>query len=99
MILFVLLFFILTIGIGVGIFIQLKLSRNENKFLGLILPILSSSVSLIMVLNLVEPSYVNVFFTFLITNIPTIILGGIYYGERNKISIKKDIEKMKIEDL
>lgn len=99
MILIVLLFFILTIGMGVGIFIQLKLSRNENKFLGLILPILSFSISLIKVLNIVESSYINVFFTFLITNIPTIILGGIYYGERNKISIKKSIEKMKIEDL
>ncbi|NLC03744.1 MAG: hypothetical protein GX787_05610 [Tissierellia bacterium] len=43
--------------------------------------------------------YLGIFFTFLVSNIPTIILGGIYYSERNKIKINKSIEKMKISDL
>ena len=71
MIWIIFMFFILTIGIGVGIFIQLKLSRNENKFLGLILPIVFLLLSLIKLLNIVEPSYTNIFSTFLKTNIPT----------------------------
>ena len=99
MILIVFMFFILTIVTVAGIFIQLKLSRNENKFLGLILPILALLLSLIKLLNIVEPSYTSIISTFLKTNIPTIILGGIYYGERSKVSMKKEMEKMKIEDL
>lgn len=43
--------------------------------------------------------YLGIFFTFLVSNIPTMILGGIYYSERNKIKVNKSIEKMKINDL
>ena len=42
---------------------------------------------------------VSMFFIFLVANIPTAILGGIYLSERNKIDVKRSIEKMKIEDL
>lgn len=38
-------------------------------------------------------------YTFLVSNIPTVILGGIYISERNKIKVNKQIEKMKINDL
>lgn len=100
---FSLLFFILMIGIG--IFIQIKLSKNQNRYLGLILPgislILSLRIGLGMVLvgEMGSINYLNVFFMFLIANIPTAILGGIYLGERNKMELKKSIEKTKIEDL
>ena len=42
---------------------------------------------------------ISMFFVFLVANIPTAILGGIYLSERNKIDVKRSIEKMKIEDL
>lgn len=38
-------------------------------------------------------------YLFLVSNIPTVILGGIYLNERNKINTRKAIGKMKIEDL
>lgn len=124
--------------IGIGIFIQVKLSRSKNKYLGLILPVISFLLSILIVLSMtafigltstntteiineneVEESIeesveitenlnkdvltsdviIGMFFTFLVANIPTAILGGIYLNERNKINIKKSIEKMKIDDL
>lgn len=109
-------FFIISI-ISIVIFIQLKLSRNENKYLGLILPILSFLTSLTIIFGMVSfitlisstngvsevvnsnAEYLGVFFTFLVSNIPTIILGTIYYSERNNIKLNKSMEKMKIRDL
>lgn len=106
--------------IGIGVFIQVKLSRSDNKFLGLILPIISFLFSLMMLLSIASFSlmttsvdgvvqstekiqdgmnYLSMFFIFLMTNIPTVILMGIYIGERKKIKTSKWIEKMKIEDL
>ena len=104
--------------VAIIVFIQVRLSRNENKYLGLIMPILSFLFSLMIILGTVSfitltssssdgvveqtgnsVEYLGVFFTFLVSNIPTMILGGIYYSERNKIKVNKSIEKMKIEDL
>lgn len=109
--LFFLLFFISIMGIG--IFIQIKLSGSDNKYVGLIMPAISLLLSIIILLSIISGfelssigvvkdnvvSYLYTFFIFLIINIPTIILGGIYLSERNKIDIKKSVEKMKIEDL
>lgn len=106
--------------ISIIIYIQVKLSRSENKFLGLILPILSFLLSLFIIIGMTmfttmttsidgvvqsteqietNINYLNIFFLFLVTNIPTFILAGIYVSERNKINIKMSIDKMKIEDL
>ena len=43
--------------------------------------------------------FLNLSFIFLVTNIPTVVLSGVYVSERNKIKMKNDIEKMKISDL
>lgn len=115
----ILLLFMLSF-IGIGIFIQVKLSRSDNKFLGLILPIVSFLFSLMVTLGIASFSlmttsvngvvqstekiqsgvnYLSIFFIFIVTNIPTIILMGIYIGERKKIKTSKLVEKMKIEDL
>lgn len=116
-----LIFLLFSVSIlGIVIFIQVKLSRRENKFLGLIMPILSFLFSLMIVfgfrtfsgittlineimqsVNQIESyiDYLSVFFILLVSNIPTITLAGIYINERNKIGLKKSIEKMKIEDL
>lgn len=126
--------------IGIGVFIQVKLSRSKNKYLGLIMPVISFLLSILIILNMaaftiltsgstttteiittdgieeeLEESVeitenlgkdvitldiaISMFFVFLVANIPTAILGGIYLSERNKIDVKRSIEKMKIEDL
>lgn len=131
------LLFIVSI-IAIGIFIQVKLSRSENKYLGLILPVLSFLSAVLMVLgmsaftmgsfvttestvtmdesgeiieeseevitdsgkvDLTVESILRTGYIFLVSNIPTVILGGIYLSERNKIKMRKSIDKMKIEDL
>lgn len=76
-----------------GIFIQVKLSKNKNKYLGFILPVLFLlfSIGLIYVIIngtiLIESTadYLGLSFTFLISNIPTILLLAIYLRVRNKI--------------
>lgn len=126
--------------IGIGIFIQVKLSKSKNKYLGLIMPVISFLISILIILNIaaftvltsdptttteiitnngieekIEESVeitenlgkdvitfdvaISMFFIFLVANIPTVILGGIYLNERNKIDVKRSIEKMKIDDL
>lgn len=119
------------------IFIQLKLSRSENKFLGLILPIISFLFSLSMIIGwssftdtgmiteqvttvneetgeiieeteevvhqpkekMTTDDFLEIGYLTLISNIPTIILSGIYLSEKNKMKMRKEIEKMKIDDL
>lgn len=119
------------------IFIQLKLSRSENKFLGLILPIISFLFSLSMIIGwssftdtgmiteqvttvneetgevieeteevvhqskekMTTADFLEIGYLTLISNIPTIILSGLYLSERNKMNMRKEIEKMKIDDL
>lgn len=43
--------------------------------------------------------FLSIGYIFLISNVPTAILGGVYVSERNKITMRKQIEKMKIDDL
>lgn len=43
--------------------------------------------------------FMQLAFIFLVSNIPTVVLGGIYVNERNKIKMNSEIEKMKISDL
>ena len=119
------------------IFIQLKLSRSENKFLGLILPIITFLFSLSMIIGwssftdtgmiteqvttvneetgeiieeteevvhqpkekMTTDDFLEIGYLTLISNIPTIILSGIYLSEKNKMKMRKEIEKMKIDDL
>lgn len=109
-------FVILLLGI---IYLQLRLSRSENKYVGLVLPIIFFLLSFSVILsyagyyemvdgvvtehtivkNMNAGDYIALIFSFLIANIPTIVLMAIYLGERSKISTRKAIEKMKIEDL
>jgi len=109
------------------IILQIFLSKRENKWAGLILPIISFSISLLALLGAVmylpatvtEFSFVNgelveqtvtpfvptstiistAIFTFLVFNIPTVINLIIYAVCRDKYSKKRDLEKMRIQDL
>lgn len=103
---------ILIVLIIAGIFLQIFLSGRENKWLGLILPLISFAFSLIVVLGIItydgirhhHPGMgIRIFFTILytlfISNIPTYILLGIYFAVREKRKKRKELEKMSIQDL
>ena len=76
------------------IFLQIFLSKKKSKWFGLILPIITFLYSLLMIYNIPvfdEMSGGEIFIllvsTFLITNIQTILLLGIYLGCRVKMNI------------
>lgn len=86
------------------VFLQIFLSKRESKWPGLILPIISFIVALLFPLLNYMPSkdanyVVDMIVIFLLANIPTVILLGIYLGCRGKQQRKKQLEKMNIQDL
>ena len=102
----VVLFFslILSLLLFIGIiFLQIFLSRKENKWVGLILPILSFLFSLSYPLNIPKftaiTNIIHILLIWLISNIPTFILLFVYFLYRKKQNKKKQIEKMNIQDL
>ena len=100
-------FLLLMIGIIVGgIGLQIFLSRRQNKYLGLILPFITFLLSIITVLgntafssSISTEGIVTVCILFILNNIPTAILLGIYYACRENLKRKKELEKMNILDL
>ena len=95
--------FILGILIG-GIFLQIFLSRRESRWPGLILPLLAFLQSLLLPLNVMDTGSVSqnillVLVTLLAGNIPTLILLAIYWAAREKRRVKRQLDKMKIDDL
>lgn len=102
---FLLMIILLIIFVG-SIWLQIFLSKRENKWLGLILPFISFSFSLLMVFQIHAFEAMRggellglVASTFLISNIPAIVFLAIYFGCREKIKRRKDLEKMNIQDL
>lgn len=98
------LFFIL-VPIGLLIAIQVWLCRKSTK-LGLILPGITLTISLILtlvlVLNMVDAGpriLIAVALVFLVTNIPTLVLGGIWLHYKGRRDTMEDLKKMRIEDL
>ncbi len=95
--------FILGILIG-GIFLQIFLSRRESRWPGLVLPLLAFLQSLLLPLNVMDTGSVSqnillVLVTLLAGNIPTLILLAIYWAAREKRRVKRQLDKMKIDDL
>lgn len=84
-----------------------KMVKFPNaKWLGLILPAISLIFASLFLLNMVIPpegitsSFVlKMIITFILGNIPTVILLGIYFGCRVKERRKKQLDKMNIQDL
>ncbi|RCX16347.1 hypothetical protein DFR58_11192 [Anaerobacterium chartisolvens] len=102
---FIVLIFLLFI-IGGGICLQVFLSRKNNKWLGLMLPIISFCFSLVIVLGFIAYNGMTghevlqlIAFTLFISNIPTVILIVIYFACREKLKRKKELDKMNIQDL
>lgn len=101
----IMLFFVLVLLIG-GIFLQIFLSKKKSRWFGLILPIITLLYSLLMVLGIAVYNgmtggeiFMLITSTFLISNIPTIVLLGIYFGCREKMKIHSQLDKMNIQDL
>lgn len=99
---------IISIAFIVGIImLQIFLSKQENKLLGLILPIINIIFSIIAALG--SAFYENTLITgiiithniivFLTYNISTIILIVIYFVCRKKLKKNKELDKMNIQDL
>ena len=98
-------FLVLALLVG-GIFLQIFLSKKKSKWFGLILPIITFLYSLLMVLGLAAYDgmtggeiFMLIASTFLISNIPTIVLLGIYFGCREKMKLRSQLDKMNIQDL
>jgi uncharacterized membrane protein HdeD (DUF308 family) len=96
----------LIIFLGGIIILHVFLSKRENKWLGLILPIISIMFSIITVLGLAfygNQSTAEIIFqlimVFLLSNIPTIILLAIYFACREKFKKNRELDKMNIQDL
>ena len=105
---FTLIFFIIYLLLGaLVVYLQIYFSKMESKWMGLILPGLTLIYSIIIVLNIVEPSVdisttqriAMVLSAFLTSNISTIILLAIYAVVRQKLKRQSEIDKMNIKDL
>ena len=94
---------VLVFGVGT-ILLQIFLSRRQSRWPGLILPALTLLYSLVMVLNVANTgdlasALLAMGVTFLLSNLPTLILLVIYAACREKYRKKKQMEKMDIQDL
>lgn len=97
----------ITVVITAGIiFLQIFLSRLENKCFGLLIPVLSFLLSLVVVLsdrdtarfmNIESPS--SSAFMFVVCNIPTVIFVLIFLICKERAKKAKRLEKMNIQDL
>ncbi len=89
-----------------GIFLQIFLSKKRSKWLGLILPTITFLYSLLMVFSIAifdgmtgKEIFMLIAPVALFSNIPTIILLGIYLGCRENIKTRAQLDKMNIQDL
>ena len=105
---FTLIFFIIYLLLGtLVVYLQIYFSKMKSRWMGLILPGISLIISIIMVLNIAEPSenistaqrIAMVLSTFITSNISTIILLAIYAVVRQKLKRQSEIDKMNIKDL
>lgn len=103
---------LITLALLVGIvLLQIFLSRRESRWPGLVLPSLTFLFSLCVTVGVALFSFVPTqdnglgavivpaLLLFLMYNIPTLVLLGIYFACREKYSRKKQLDKMNIQDL
>lgn len=88
------------------IILQIYLSKRENKWLGLIMPLITFGFSLITVLGMINylplidgGSVMEVFVVFISQNIPTAVLSIIYIACKEKLKKRSELDKMNIQDL
>lgn len=98
---------LITIALIIGAaLVQVWLSNFESWIPGLALPLIFFAISIINVVGLVkDPAQTrgaflaSIFADFVLLNIPTLILLGIYFLIRRKKKIKYNIDKSKFNDL
>lgn len=97
---------LLLLLVGGGVALQIFLSTRQNKWLGLILPAITFGYSLLMLLSIMVVPSMSVgelvlllATTFILGNIPTMVLGGIYLGCSQKRKARAQLDKMNIQDL
>ena len=102
----IIMLFLTLVLIGGGILLQVFLSKKKSKWFGLILPMITFLYSLLMVMGIAVYEgmtggeiFMLIGTTFLIGNIPTIVLLGIYFSSREKTGIRSQLDKMHIQDL
>ena len=86
-----------------SVLLQVFLSKRESKWPGLILPLLSLLISLLLVLNVTvhngEFPWGPILASLILGNIPTVILLAIYFASREKFRKRSELDKMNIKDL
>ncbi len=121
--------FLVLIPVALLVVLQVWLCKKSKK-LGLILPVLSFLMSLLLVLSMgtvqtigggsvqitdehgtvIQEEYRHhteltpgaigaIAAVFLVSNIPTVVFGGIWLHYKNRRDFQDDLKKMKIEDL
>ena len=94
--------FVLALLVG-GVFLQIFLSKRENRWPGLILPLLSFLYSLLMVCSAVAYNggipWGAILASLVLGNIPTVILLAIYAACRDRFRKRSELDKMNIKDL
>ncbi len=86
--------------------LQIFLSRRQSRWPGLVLPALTFLYSLLAIFSfaaLPGQSVLSIagslLMTLFLSNIPTLIFLAIYFGCREKLRRKKQLDKMNIQDL
>lgn len=89
-----------------AVLLQLWLSRRESRWAGLVLPILSFLLSLLIPLSLILPSegvtvrfVLSAALSWLAANTPTAVLLLIYFSCREKQRRSRQLQQMNIQDL
>ena len=86
-----------------GVFLQIFLSKRENRWPGLILPLLSFLYSLLMACSAVAYNggipWGAILASLVLGNIPTVILLAIYAACRERFRKRSELDKMNIKDL
>lgn len=97
-----LLAFLLVFAVG-GVLLQIFLARQESKWPGLVLPLLTFLYALLMACSAVAYNggfpWGAVLASLVLGNLPTAVLLAIYCSCREKRKRRDDVEKMNIQDL
>ena len=89
--------------IGGGVILQIFLSRRQSRWPGLVLPGVTVLYSLLMVLGVAAFNgglpWGPILGCLIFGNIPTLVLLAIYWAARERFRTRRQMDKMKIDDL
>lgn len=89
--------------IGGGVILQIFLSRRQSRWPGLVLPGVTVLYSLLMVLGVAAFNgglpWGPILACLIFGNIPTLVLLAIYWAARERFRTRRQMDKMKIDDL